>query len=221
MIKIKQNLSLKIVRTVFLLMGLVWIIIGSVFLLIHINRTTSFTKSTAYYYNGRLTYQVIEQGYFEQVESPYEDDALESTYITIYYDPANPTKCYVENQIDLIYTFDGMGLCFVIVSCVISFIILRRTRIQTNIIMNGQTVTAEIKNVEIKKDSNNNKYIILHTTFLDPFTGIEYSFDSPNIRDKELFKNQNVEGTAIVHFLRKDPKQYVMSAYEYKNKRNY
>ena len=49
------------------------------------------------------------------------------------------------------------------------------------IIMNGQSLISDISEIEIVEDSNDVKYAILHSKYIDPFDQKEYFFKSPKV----------------------------------------
>jgi hypothetical protein len=80
--------------------------------------------------------------------------------------------------------------------------------------MNGQSTICDILEIEIIEDSNNVEYAVIHAKYSDPLTNKEYSFESQKIKDKDLIKEPTVTGTVQVHFLKENPEQYVITAYQ-------
>lgn len=213
--KIKQNQHLYTAFYVMIVFSVLALILCLVLSFIHLHWTKNGIQSLATYKNDQVTYFSAEDMDFITVEAPYQSASLEGTKFIIYYNQNNTTSCYIPEQIKLGLIIGICSVVFIIASLSLHLIIKKRTEQSIEIIMNGQSLISDINEIEIVEDSNDVKYVVLHSKYIDPFDQKEYSFTSPKIRDKHLINNPKLSGTVQIHFLKEDPTKYVVTAYQY------
>lgn len=212
--KIKQNRHLNIALIGLIIWSIMAFIGCPTLCLIHMRWVNNGIQITGSYENDYVTYFSATDMDYITVEAPYQSELLEGKKVIIYYNANDPQSCYIYDQIKLGLAFGILSFVFVIGALTIHLIIRRRTIIYTEIIMNGQSTICDISEIEIIEDSNNVEYAIIHAKYSDPLTNKEYSFESQKIKDKDLIKEPNVTGTVQVHFLKENPEQYVITAYQ-------
>lgn len=213
--KIKQNQHLNMALFVMIVFSVLALILCLILSFIHLHWTKNGIQSLATYKNDQVTYFSAEDMDFLTVEAPFKSASLEGTKFIIYYNKNNTTSCYIPEQIKLGLVIGICSVAFIIASLALHLIIKKRTEESIEIIMNGQSLISDISEIEIVEDSNDVKYVILHSKYIDPFDQKEYFFKSPKIRDKYLINNPKSSGTVQIHFLKEDPTKYVVTAYKY------
>lgn len=216
--KIKQNQHLNMALFAMIIFSVLALILCLILSFIHLHWTKTGIQSLATYKNDQVTYFSAEDMDFITVEAPYKSTSLEGTKLIIYYNKNNTSSCYIPKQITLGLIVGICSVIFIIASLGLHLVIKKRTEESIEIIMNGQSLISDIVEIEIVEDSNDTKYVVLHSKYVDPFDQKEYLFESPKIKDKYLINNPKTSGTVQVHFLKEDPTKYVVTAYQYDEK---
>ena len=222
-----KNIKTFIIVTLYIVIGLVIITIGSVWREDRVEFIKNAIKMQAIvtereldhrgsdgteHYRYYMTYTVDGKQYRKMYTINYSDDWMETIYIgklvNIYYNPENPSDCrggfgYGE------YIFWGIGGIFLLIAVFLIYSSIYRPHVAREKIKylkeNGIRIEAELKNVDLKGliDLGGVGYVI-PCVYFDPNTNKTYEFVSEEIWFDKKKINPNYSIKTIPVYVDKD-----------------
>lgn len=113
--------KMKIIQLILLIATAVFVVIALAFCAIHLIWISRGVEANALYSeDGKITY--IANGKPITVDAPYKSNKYkQNSYVKIYYNANNPTKCYSAGQIYRVFIFSGIAVIFMGATIVVSF----------------------------------------------------------------------------------------------------
>lgn len=198
--KIGVNSIFALIGTIFFVLGLVLMIVGSIK---HIDRnrfmeTAETTQATiseieedVYYRKGRRRIRhyawasyTIDGNYYNRKLDHYSSSMYVGARIWLYYDPANPSDVRTGSNSAEIILF-GIGGVFVIIGAVFLIIVVGKRTKKKNLKLNGEVLTGTIRDVVLNRHVriNGRHPFKAEVEVKNPFDGETYLYSSDNISD--------------------------------------
>lgn len=193
----------KTISTVFLLVGALFFVIGSLFagiggVLLYGN--IKFKKSAETcealiteievyrdsdgdtYHNVFVRYEIDGHIYDEELNY-YTSSMSEGDVITLYYDPANPSKTVVDGDNFLFIVFIGLGSVFAIMGLCFLIKAIKDKRMIKRVIAMNYIIQAQIGDFSIDGSLmvNGRHHFVLRASAISPYNGQAYEFRSDAI----------------------------------------
>lgn len=185
----KNVKPMKILISVFLILGIVFTGLLSVFIAVnaHIKKEYTAVEATIVRFEGHkdrastfVTYSVDGQAYENSINS-YSSTWSVGDEITVYYNPQNPNQIKTTMPIILFIMFGFIGILFIIVGIVFSFVEKNSKKKKAFLLESGSTLTATVIRFEVNMS--------LSVNGRHPYR-LEVEYDDGN--NKHRFKSDNV-----------------------------
>lgn len=215
-----KNLAECILFSVFMIIGITFIIIGGIWYYIVREKENTWVSTQATIidiekseiYNSKIVWVEFSiKNHIYQVELPeYYSSMKIGKNIMIYYNPSNPNEIISKNFLGHLI-FIGMGVVFTIIGLAPTILKIFKNRKKKNLMRNGKKIEATIDNISFKMNySVNGRHpYILECSYVDLETGAVYFFKSDSVwySIETLLEHNNIT-TVPVYVDTKNLKKY-------------
>ncbi|MDE6412926.1 MAG: DUF3592 domain-containing protein [Eubacterium sp.] len=159
----KKGRPMKILALVFLILGIVFTSVAIVLASINAHIKSKYTTVEATIvgfeehhgnHDHALTFveYSIDGQEYENSINVYNSFWSVGDKITVYYSPENPNQLISEIPVILLIIFGAIGICFIIVGAIFSFVEKRSKKKKNYLLENGLAVTATVIHFEVNRN---------------------------------------------------------------------